>query len=232
MTAATRATGATETGGASPVAGTGREWFGVLNWAPVAEEITGRRTKLSGLSRLAAAVVAPLAPFADDLRLPAAYSHLDLVYDSDDIQASSEPAESAVRAIRDRTFLKWRFFQSPDYDIDVLRFIPEYGGEPSLVAVKHTTRGHRQQIRTLVVLDVWGAEVSPDVLAAHLAKRYHDRSDAIVFGCQTLSAEAVLARAGFSPRDFEAPAAWMIDRTGQLSGGSLQLSLADGDAVL
>ena len=232
-TAATGRQGETwKQAGGSPVAGTSREWFGVLNWAPVAEEITGRRTKLSGLSRLAAAFVAPLAPFADALKLPAAYSHLDLIYDSDDIPAPSETADSAIRGVRDHTFVKWRFFQSPDYDIDVLRFTPEYGGPPSAVVVKHTTRGYRQQIRTLVVLDVWGPAVSADVVAAHLAARYRDRCDAIVFGCQGPEAETDLARAGFKPREFETPAAWIVDPADLLGGHPLRLSLADGDAVL
>src|SRR5262249_62392776 len=94
---------------------------------------------------------------------------------------------------------------------------------PWIVAVKHTTRGHRRQIRAIVVLDVWGGEAPADLVAATLAAHYAGRADALVFRCQRAADETALARAGFVRRRLDVPIGWTIDRAGHLAGRSLHL---------
>jgi hypothetical protein len=216
--------------GGYPIARSDREWLGVLRWSPLVEEVLVRRLGRPALARAAAAVAA-LRPAA--VR-PAAGDRLTrLAPDALAALAIEPPPEHAneLTAERDPAFLRWRYFGGDDPSCALYAYASPSGGR-ALVGVNVRTRGHRQQVRALSVLDYFGRLPAEEIaeVARALADRHGREADVIVFRGQPAARAEVLLRAGFVERALPRAIGVCIDRAGLLPTRDWYLQPADGDA--
>jgi hypothetical protein len=102
------------------------------------------------------------------------------------------------------------------------------------LAVDRRSRGHRRQIRTLRVLDLWGGLGNADLgaLAGALAARYTSAADVIVIRGQPPERQRALAGIGFLRRPLSRAIGVCIDPKGLLPTREWYLTPADGDMAL
>ncbi len=215
--------------GGYPIPGSDRELLGVLRWPPVVEEVLQRRLARPGLARAisAAGALRPAAvrgaPGGELRQVGAAEEVAEL--------AAAVPPDHAreLTALRDPAFLRWRYFQGPDATRAL--FVYEGRGGRCLVGVNRRRRGHRGQVRALMVLDLWGALPAGETadLARALAARYRDAADLVVFRGMPEARERALRAAGFVSRALPRAVGVCIDRGGRLPNRRWYLVPADGD---
>lgn len=216
--------------GGYSIEGSDHELLGVLRWAPVVEEGLARR--LGGASALARplAALAGLRPAAVRGRPQGSLRRLGSVDDLEDADLAVPPEHANVMtALRDRPFLRWRYFDGPDRTRELLRY--EGPGGHCLVGVNRRSRGQRGQARCLVVLDLWGGlpvEDTADVARA-LAARFRGEADLMSFRGLPGPREQALRAAGFLHRALPRPTGVCIDRAGRLPTRDWYLVPADGD---
>ncbi len=223
-----------EMGGAYAIPGTDHELLGVIHWKPVVEEWLQSRFHRPRLARAASLIgkVLPsrLARSAAPAELVALTSREDLA----NLAVEPPPELDAhLTAERDPTFLHWRYFEGPDSTRALFRFRGQQGGT-GLVATSLRRRGHRGQVRALIVLDLWGRIAPGDTaaVAAALAERYRHEADVINVRGQPPEWERRLREAGFLRRDFPAATGYCIDRSAQLPTRDWYLVPADGDTTI
>ena len=216
--------------GARVIPGTDHELLGVLRWPPVVEEWLVRRVGRATLSQLAA-TAAGLRPSSVGSRDATSLVRVESGAELAAVEAKPPPElDDHVTAERDPAFLAWRYFQGGDTRRAVYRFDGGRGSE-CWVAVNLRDRGHRSQVRTLQVLDLWGS-VAPAAmpgLARGLAARHGDRADVLVFRGQPEERRAALLGAGFVHRAFPRAIGTCIDRKKKLASDRWYLVPADGD---
>jgi hypothetical protein len=216
--------------GGYPIPRTDHEWLGVLRYAPVLEEWLARRLGRPWAARMLASAAA-LRPAG--LR-GGAPGELRRVAADEDLGALGidPPPEHAreLTASRDPAFLRWRYYQGEDAT-RALHVYRSERGERALVAVNLRARGHRGQVRALMVLDYWGRVASEEIahVARHLAERYRREADVIVFRGQPDERAARLRAAGFLRRPLARAIGVCIDRHALLPTRAWYLVPADGD---
>ena len=103
-----------------------------------------------------------------------------------------------------------------------------------VVTVNQRTRGYRDQIKTLNVLDVY-PEVPADEylrIVGALIDRYRKTVDAIVLRSQNPSQQKSICERGFQRRSFDAPTGWFLDKAGLLPTHDWYPVPADGDGLI
>ncbi len=217
--------------GGYPIPDSDHELLGVLRWPPLVEEVLMRRLGRPALARWLSRAAA-LRPAGASAR--AAVGELAEISDAAQIaalQLETPPEHAAqITAARRADFLRWRYFAGPDRTRSLFIYTDPAGGRV-LVGAKLGLRGGREQIRALSVLDYWGR--APDTaiaaVAAHLARRFRNEADVIVFRGQPAARRRVLAQAGFTQRALPRAIGVCIDRAGRLPTREWYLVPADGD---
>jgi hypothetical protein len=142
------------------------------------------------------------------------------------------PAEHAhqITGLRDDAFLRWRYFEGTDASRTLFIYRSERDMR-ALVGVNLRARGHRAQVRALMVLDYWGALRAEEIanVARLLAARYRGSADVIVFRGQPEERQRVLVAAGFLRRPLPRAVGVCIDRHGLLPTRDWYMVPADGD---
>lgn len=213
-----------------------QEFFGILHWPPVAEELTHRRFANRLLSRFVGGCIStlplPLRPLKMDGESAETLQPLTCVE-----QVSGLIAESfceKLTSMRDPSYIRWRYFSNKDESAAAFAFRSRHPDREVLVTVNQRTRGYRAQIKTLNVLDVY-PEVSPPEwwrIVSALAHHYKKTIDALVLRIQDLDRQQVVLDKGFQRRAFDAPTGWYIDKAKLLPSCDWYAVPADGDGLI
>ena len=215
--------------GGYPIPRTDAELIGPIRWTPLLEEALVRRGVPATLAGAAAwlGALRPSPLRGGDRGTLSPVTSADALPES----VSRAPAEHAqqLTALRDRAFLRWRYFEGPDATRSLYRYEGPSGA--CWVGVNLRRRGHRSQVRALMVLDVWGdlpAAATPD-LARALADRHRDEADVLVFRGMPEPRERALCERGFVRRALSRAVGVCIDRSALLPTRDWYLVPADGD---
>jgi hypothetical protein len=222
--------------GASPIPGSDGELLGVLRWPPVVEEFVQRRYSSHRLSRLAGNPVSGLAGFFRSLKIDCVASDaLQLLTSPEQANDLRVHVRSAkLTAMRDLPYIRWRYFSGRDATVAVFAFRSRQTDRESLVTVNQRTRGYRNQINTLNLLDVY-PEVPPEEwlrIVGALIARYSKIVDAVVLRYQSPTQQNLFCKAGFQWRAFDAPTGWLLDKSRRLSADDWYFVPADGDGLI
>jgi hypothetical protein len=226
--------------GASPFPDADGEWFGVLDWPPVAEEFAHRKCSHPAITRLARTSLANLAGVLHPLKLDAGQATLvplTFAAEAADLLAKCpDPPNggSRITALRELPYLHWRYFSGRDDSAAAFVFQSSPLSQPVFVAVNRRDRGYRSQIKALNLLDVYPevqAETCLQITAA-LAGLYRRTVHAIVLRNQRVERRPLFAARGFRWRAFDAPTGWYLDRARLLPHADWHVVPADGDALI
>jgi hypothetical protein len=222
--------------GGSPMPCFDSELFGVLHWPPVAEEFVHRRYSSRLLSRLAGTSIANLAKLFRPLKLndgkPEVLRPLTSGEQVNDLPIHDPSAK--LTALRDLAYIRWRYFSGRDATAAAFAFRSRQPDQEVLVTVNQRIRGHRGQISTLNVLDVY-PEVPADEwlrIVPALIARYENTVDAVVLRSQNPGQQKVFCERGFQRRVFDAPNGWFLDRAKLLPTRDWYAVPADGDGLI
>ena len=205
--------------GAVPVSNSDHELLGMLRWAGVTEEGLNRGGTPKALARMAGRVAAPFVLPFRRLRLDADRRG-ELVILTTPEQAAEVPPQRAapeLTASRDLAYIRWRYFSGRDATAAVFAF-RNHNDADVLVTVNQRPRGHRGQIATLNVLDIYPV-VKPEICASivgALAERYCGTIDALVLRGFDEAHQRAFRQRGFIRRQFDAPNGWFLDRSNLL----------------
>jgi hypothetical protein len=227
--------------GASPIAGSEAELWGVLHWPPVAEEFAHRRTPNPLLSRLARSsasnIVGGFRRLKFDFAEPDALRKLTSAEQVSDLLTDGlviHDSPTKITAARDLPYVRWRYFSARDSTVAVFAFRDHRLDRDALVTVNQRTRGYRGQIKTLNVLDVYpdvSAESRSCIVGALIAL-YRKSVDAIVLRSLGPELREFFCERGFRARSFDAPTGWFIDKAKLLPAADWYAVPADGDGLI
>jgi hypothetical protein len=144
-----------------------------------------------------------------------------------------DPANK-LTAMRDPPYIRWRYFSGADQTASAFAFRSRQSDRRVLVTVNERTRGFREQIKTLNVLDVYPevpAEEWLHILGALIA-RYRKSVDAVVLRSQNPDQQKLFCKIGFRLRVFDAPTGWFLDKTHVLPTDDWYPVPADGDGLI
>ncbi len=219
--------------GGYPIPDTEHEMIGVLRWPPVVEEAVGRRIGRPAFARM---ISWPTALLPSRIGR-ATIGRLVEIASADELATlrwETPPEHAAqVTAARDPRFLRWRYFGGPDRTRCVFRYV-DAADRSAFVATRIERRGSEGQIRSLCVLDYWGAleqDAIQDV-ARQLARRFAGEADILVFRGQPPGRQEALRRAGFMRRLLPRAIGVCIDLAHRLPSQSWYLVPGDGDTSI
>ncbi len=222
--------------GARPIPYSDAELFGVMHWPPVAEEFVHRRYSSRILSRLAASSISNLAGVFRPLKIhdvkPNALRSLTSAEQVSDLLIHYRSTK--ITAWRDLPYIRWRYFSGRDATVAAFAFRSRHLDRDMVVTVNQRTRGHRGQIKTLNVLDVY-PEVSVEEwlsIVGALITRYKETVDAIVLRSQNPEQQKAFCDRGFQQRTFDAPTGWFLDKAKLLPTHDWYPVPADGDGLI
>jgi hypothetical protein len=221
--------------GAKTIPNSDGEWFGILRWPPVVEEIAHRRTSNPFISRLAKSPISNVAALFRPLKTDPLHA------DSFRPIVSAEQVNDIVRehnaegltALRDPAYVRWRYFAGGDATVALYGYRGKLG-QDILVTVNQRTRGYRNQINTLNVLDVYPeipASQWPQIVSG-LISRYSNSVDAIVLRNQDPEKRDIFSKRGFQWRAFDTPIGWVLDSANRLPVDDWYFVPADGDGLI
>ena len=222
--------------GAVPIPRSDHELFGVIRWPGMIEEGLIRRSLPKPLARMASSPVAPFMGSFKRLKLESGRPE-DLVplASADEVmQLPIHDATPELTADRDLGYIRWRYFSGRDATVAVFAFRNQRVGSDVLVTVNQRPRGHRGQIRTLNVLDIYPVatpEVCASIVSA-LVPRYRETIDAIVLRGMDAERQDLFRHLGFMRRQLDAPNGWFLDKSGILPTRQWYLVSADGDWLI
>lgn len=201
--------------GARQIDGMDHTMLGIVRPMPLVEEWLYRKTARAAAARL---LSLPAGTLPSKLRASESTpGELRRIESAEDPFLARLPAAiHSLAVIRDRAYLRWRYFAG-DADKHVYCFQSK-NEEDRLVVVNLVRSGYRGQIRVVNVLDVWppATEASAPGLAGALARQYRGQFDAIWLRSQPVAAEESMRRVGFIRHAFPAPLGWYIDREKRL----------------
>jgi hypothetical protein len=221
--------------GAKAIPNSDGEWFGILRWPPVVEELAHRRTSNRFVSRLAKSpisnVVALFRPLKTHSLHADSLQQLVCAEQVNDI-VGRHNAERPT-ALRDPAYIRWRYFSGNDATVALFAYRSQVG-QDILVTVNQRTRGYRNQINTLNVLDVYPEIPSSESarIVSALISRYSNSVDAIVLRNQDQERRTIFSKRGFQWRGFDAPIGWVLGRTNRLPANDWYFVPADGDGLI
>ena len=226
--------------GAVPIPYSDHELFGILRWEGVTEEALVRRSAPKTLARVTSRPAALLVRPFKRLKLEAGRPEYLAPLTSAEqvmqlpIHDSAPELTTKLTANRDLGYIRWRYFSGRDATAAVFAFRSPQAEPGVLLSVNQRPRGHRGQIRTLNVLDIYPAmtaEVCVSIVAA-LVERYRDAVDAIVLRGMDEARQDIFRRLGFIRRQFDAPNGWLLDKSGLLPTRDWYMVPADGDWLI
>ena len=220
--------------GGYPLGNSDQEVLAMLNYAPLAAESVHRRTRSDLVARVVSAAVSPLMRARNRFLADAPRGELQPLASPEEASAlCARHSSDKITGCRDLPFLKWRYFSGVDPATRV--FVFRSGAEKEfMIGARLQSRGYKQQIRALHVLDIWG-EPDPNsslAIAGALCREYRGQIDMLVFRCLDSIHTAALTSQGFRIREFSAPIAWCIDKCGLLPTKPWYFVPADGDMFL
>jgi hypothetical protein len=222
--------------GATPIPFSDGELFGVLNWPPVAEEFVHRRNSNPLLSRIAGSSISKLAAIFSPLKLtPQATTALHLLTSAEQVRdVLANTAAEKLTALRDPAYIRWRYFSGKDATAAVFVFRSIHPDRDIIVTVNQRPRGHRNQINTLNILDVYPEVSSKEWLriASALIAKYSGTVDALVLRNQGEEQRNFFLKHGFRWRAFDASNGWLLDKANILPGSGFYIVPADGDGLI
>jgi hypothetical protein len=208
--------------GGTPLARTGYELLRPIRWSSVIEEMLVRRfgRRTAPLARLVAPLgrLRPLGARGSGAALQAIDRPEDGAAPAAAPRDDDDDDGGGLRPVRDAAFVGWRFFDVPQADGCVYRYRNAALGADGFVAVTHSRRGYRLQLRTVYLADMWGAippEAFPALLDA-IGDRHRQTADLIAVRCVREPYERQALAAGCVRRDFEYPIGWLVDHAGVL----------------
>jgi hypothetical protein len=214
--------------GASPLARTDYEWLRPVSWPPIVEEMLVRKT---------GKIIAPLARL---LSLAAHLRREGFGGAKGELSRIDRPQDAVIpmtsndlQPVRDEAFVRWRFFEAPQADPVVYRYRDPSSGADAFVAITRSLRGHRSQLRTISLADVWGtmpAPALPGMLDA-LALQHRRDADLIAVRALPVDLEDRIGAAGFRRRAFEYPIGWCLDPRGVLGAAPVAMPTAATELV-
>lgn len=222
--------------GASPMPYSDGELFAVLRWPPVVEELVHRRISNRMLDRMAQSPISQLVALVRPLQIDAIASDaLQPLTSAEQVNGLSIHQPSMkLTSLRDPAYIHWRYFSGRDATAAAFAFRSRNPDQEILVTVNQRTRGYRNQINTLNVLDVY-----PEVpleewlrIAGALAAYYQKNIDAIVLRNQAPERQKILRQKGFQHRPFDAPIGWLLDKANLLPTKDWYPVPADGDGLI
>jgi hypothetical protein len=222
--------------GASPIPYSNGELFGVLCWPPVVEEFVHRRHPSRALSRLASTPIANLAGLVRRLNVDGnAFEALQPLNSAEQAaDLAIHDSSTRLTAMRDLPYIRWRYFSGRDRTVAVFAFRCRQPDREILVTVNQRTRGYRDQINTLNVLDVY-PEVPPDEwlrIVGALIALYRKTVDAVVLRSQNPERQKIFHEKGFRSRTFDAPNGWFLEKSKLLPTRDWYPVPADGDGLI
>jgi hypothetical protein len=228
--------------GAVPIANSDHELLGIVNWSGVVEEGVHQKfgsSSLLGSTKLAGALGSTAALLLDPVRklkLPdAANARLTVLPSAEEVMKLQFPNSSGeLTAVRDSAYIHWRYFSGSDSTAEVFAFHCPQIHAPVVITVNRRLRGHRSQIRTLHLLDVYpqiSSELFPS-LASALVERYQGSIDMIAIRGFDSACQIALQSVGFIRRKFDAPNGWLLDKSGLLPTQNWRFVPADGDWLI
>ena len=222
--------------GAAPIPNSDRELIGVLQWSPVVEDLIYKKVGRSAAPRLTASLTSGMVSSFRRLKLPESDSADLHRLGSADHAAQLCDAESPafLTAVRDASYLRWRYFSERDATAAVFAFRAGQLERPVLVTVNQRPRGYRGQINALYVLDIYPQAPAELLLqiASALGAHYHGKVDVIVLRCLDPAQRDAACKTGFIERRFDAPNGWFLDKRGLLPTRDWHTVPADGDWVI
>jgi hypothetical protein len=230
------AAGLWKAAGASSIPYSQGEFFGVLRWPPVMEEIAHRRSSSRVVTHLARSSASRIVEWLRPLTLnKGAPARLRLLTRAEDaLNLLLDESSPKLTAERDLPYIRWRYFSGHDATTQAFAFHSSEPGKEILVTVNQRARGYRGQINTLNVLDVY-PEVAPDEyvrIVGALIAHYRTTIDAVVLRCQDPARSEMLHKKGFQWRQFEAPISWLLDKADFLPTCDWYPVPADGDGLI
>jgi hypothetical protein len=223
--------------GAKQIPNSDGELFGILRWPPVAEELAYRRTANPFISRLLKGRISNTAALFRRLKTDSvdadSLQQLDCVEQVNDIMRRHLHLAEHLTALRDPAYIRWRYFSGRDTTVALFAYRSRIG-QDILVTVNQRTRGYRNQINTLNVLDVYPEIPASEGLriVSALISRYSNAVDAIVLRNQDQERRDLFSKRGFQWRAFDAPIGWVLDREKLLPADNWHFVSADGDGLI
>jgi hypothetical protein len=222
--------------GANPIAHSEGELLGILHWPPFVEEFVHRSSSRRLVSRVAGGATFKILNVCRRLKgRPASADLLHPLSNAEQvIDAIAGPRSEKLTALRDLSYIRWRYFSARETTIAAFCYRSQLIGRTIFVAVNQRPRGYRGQIKTLNVLDVY-----PEVSAAEwvsivaaLVARYSSSVHGIVLRHQNSEMREAFQELGFRWRSFDAPTGWLLDRAQLLPDGERYIVPADGDGLI
>jgi len=215
--------------GAKALAQTEYELLCPMRWSSLVEEMSVQR--LGPRSAPFARALGTLA----NLRRFASWSR-----STAELISVRHPEDAVIRStgddlqpVRDVAFIRWRFFDAPQFGAQVVRIRDEKFSADGFVALTHVRRGHRKQIRTLFLADMWGAispQAFPSLLHA-ISKRCQQTDDVLAIRClDPVYLEQALATHCVR-REFACPTGWYIDQAAMLGPDPVLIPTATTELV-
>jgi hypothetical protein len=204
-----------------------------VHWQPVVAESVYRKFGSDPAAQVAGALASPLS-----------YARLGFPGTAGKLQPLRSPEEAAavcaehriekITSCRDAAFLKWRYFSRADPTTRLFAFRDDKTEKQFMIGVNLQTRGYKQQIRALNVLDIWGEADAKSYIeiVSSLWREYREQVDMLVIRCLDPVLHEALKSCGFKERPFEAPIAWCIDQNRLLPAKPWYFAAADGDMFL
>lgn len=214
--------------GAKPLAGANLELLRPIRPSAMVEEMLVRR--LGPRSAPFARAIAPLASITSPAFHNGISGELTPVDSAEEAVVSSGGED--LQPVRDAAFIRWRFFDVPQVRARVYRYQHAATGADGFVALTHSRRGYRSQIRALFLADFWGrisVQAFPGLL--NTISREYLKQDVLVIRCvpqryveQALTAHCIR-------RDFPGAVGWCIDSRGALGPDPVFIPAAATETV-
>jgi hypothetical protein len=222
--------------GATPIPNSDRELFGILHWPPIAEEFAHRKFTNRALSALFGSSLSNLPQLSHQLKIDSGSpSDLRPITSAEQVNdlGLHRPAPN-LTAQRDPAYMQWRYFSGHDPTAAVFAFRSRHSDREVLVAVNQRTRGYRNQIRTLNILDIYPERALDEWLriVGALKIKYENAVDAIVLRLLNSERQKAFSKKGFQTRVFDAPTGWILDKSQLVPARDLYMVPADGDGLI
>jgi hypothetical protein len=214
--------------GGAALARTDYEWLHPISWPPVVEEMLVRRAG-KFMAPLARAIA--LGGHLRRERFSGAKGELERIDSPRDAVIPQSSAD--LQPVRDEAFVRWRFFEVPQADPVVYRYRDAASGADAFIAVTRSARGHRSQLRTISVADIWGtmpAAALPGMLDA-VGRQHRRDADLIAVRAIPVEFEERIAESGYRRRAFDYPIGWCLDPRGELGPAPVAMPTAATELV-